>query len=283
MAKLDKACVWLEELGIAYSRTRIGRYKDLFEVLAKHQLADTLNAFYEEYTLETWVNAAHEVAELNRIYDGLNGQSSPELVSRLKDALKGHELYVLDSEHRSGRDFSFELSIAAKFVSAGLVVDFGHEADLRVLLDDFTFFVECKRLKSPHKIQKRIKEGLKQLHKRYVKSENPLNARGMLALSIGKTVNEKLGLLEGRDPNELGQKAFNHNRAFIEKYKSYWQSNPDQRTIGTAVVLDTPGRLIDNKQLATVHEVAMNNCVPTDTMEYQLLLSMAECVFKERT
>lgn len=190
---------------------------------------------------------------------------------------------MLDSEHRSGRDFSFELSMAAKFVSAGLTVDFGHDADLRVPLNDLTFFVECKRLKSPQQIQKRIKEGAKQLHKRYVKSETPHKARGMLAISIGKTVNEKLGLLEGSSPTELGQTAFAHNRAFIEKYKSYWQAPKDGRTIGVAVVLDAPGILKGERQLTTLHEVTMNNAVPVDTAEYRLLIGMADHVFQNRT
>lgn len=282
-AKLDKACAWLDELGIAYSRTRIGRYKNLFGALARYQLADTLDAFYDQYSFENWVNAAHEVAELARIYEGLCEQAAPALVTRLKNAVKGQELYTLDSEHRSGRDFSFELAMAAKFVGAGLPVDFGHDADIRVLLEGFTFFVECKRLKSPKQIQKRIKEGIKQLHKRYVKSKEPHSARGMLALSIGKTVNENLGLLEGSDSVELGRKAFAYNRAFIEKYKSYWQSQKDRRTIGVAVVLDSPGILKANKQLLTLHEVTMNNSVAPDTEEYSLLLSMAEHVFNKRT
>ncbi len=280
-AKLDQACAWLDELGIAYSRTRIGRYKDLFGALARHQLAGTLDAFYDHYSFESWVNAAYEVAELARIYKGLSEQAAPAIVTRLKDAVKGQEFYTLDSEHRSGRDFSFELSMAAKFVGAGLAVDFGHDADIRVLLEGFTFFVECKRLKSPKQIQKRLKEGIKQLHKRYVKSGVPQSARGMLAISIGKTVNESLGLLEGDDSVELSKKAFAYNRAFIEKYKSHWQSQRDRRTIGVAVVLDSPGILRANKQLVTLHEVTLNNSVATDTEEYGLLVNMAEHVFNK--
>ncbi|MFQ2636772.1 hypothetical protein ACK3ZK_18020 [Aeromonas caviae] len=282
-AKLYKACAWLDDLGIAFSRTRIGRYRELFGALARCQLAGRLEAFYDEYSFESWVNAAYEVAELTRIYEGLSGQVDQAFVSRLREAVKGQELYVLDSEHRSGRDFSFELSMAAKFVSAGFAVDFGHDADLRIPLNGLTLFVECKRLKSRQQIQKRIKEGVKQLHKRYVKSEGPNEARGMLAISIGKTVNEKFGLLEGANPTQLGQKAFAYNHAFIEKYKPYWQAQKDGRTIGVAVVLDAPGILKSEKQLTTLHEVTMNNTVPVDTMEYRLLVDIGENIFQKRT
>lgn len=281
--KLGEACAWLDALGIEYSRTRVGRYEKIFGALARHQLAGTLGAFYDEHSFESWVNAAHEVAELVRMYEGLSGQFDPSLICRLRDSLKGQELYVLDSENRSGRDFSFELAIAAKFANAGFSLDFGHDADLKVQMNGFTFFVECKRLKSAQKIQRRIKDGLAQLHKRYVKSENPTMARGMLALSIGKTVNEKLGLLEGMDHKALGVNAFTHNRAFVEKYKVHWQDKPDRRTLGVAIILDSPGIISSSKQLVTCHEVTVNNSIPVNTPDHDLLLKIAGHVFPRRT
>ncbi|HET7369698.1 MAG TPA: hypothetical protein VFK45_02530 [Gammaproteobacteria bacterium] len=280
--KLEEACAWLEGLGIEYSKTRVGRYEKIFGALAEHQLADTLDTFYAECSFEMWANAVHEVAELVRMYEGLSGEFDPSLTARLKEALKGQELYVLDSENRSGRDFSFELATAAKFVKAGLAVDFGHDADLKVQMNGFTLFVECKRLKSSKKIQKRIKDGLHQLHRRYVKAENPATARGMLALSIGKTINEKLGLLEGDDHKTLGSKAFEHTRAFIQKYESFWQGNSDRRTLGVAIILDSPGIITSRKQLVTCHEVTINNSVPLNTPDHFLLLRIAGHVFPRR-
>lgn len=278
-AQLNNACDWLESLGIEYSRTRVGRYKALFSALAKHQLAGSLNAFYDEYTFETLVNAAHEVAELVRMYEGLSSQNNPNLVTRLRKALKGHELHVLDSKDRSGRDFSLELAMAAKFARCGYAIDFGHDADLKVEIAGVPLYVECKRLKSTQKIKLRIKDGLHQLHRRYAKSRLPVMAQGLLVLSIGKTVNSNLGLLEADDPKSLGDKAFAHNRAFINKYKPYWQMKVDPRTLGVAVVLDTPGILKPTKQLITCHEVTINNSVPINTHGYQLLQQIINSVF----
>lgn len=276
--RLDDACTWLEGLGIDYSRTRVGRYKILFSDFATYQLAKKLDVFFEQHA-NVWVNAVHEVAELMRMYEGLSGSSDPNLVSRLRNSSRGHELFVLDNDDRSGRDFSFELSVAAKFARHGYEINFGHEADIEVIVEGTTFYVECKRLKSPRKVQSRIKDGLKQLHKRYVKSSDPSNARGLLALAIGKAVNSSLGLLEANNAESLGEKAFAHNAAFIEKYKSYWQINVDQRTLGAVIVLDTPGMLRSEKKLVTVHEVNMNNCISVNTKDYQLLLRVANEVF----
>lgn len=281
-AQLDKACRWLESLGVNYSVTRVGRYRTLFSSLAKYQLADNIGGFFDEYKFEEWVNAAHEVAELVRMYEGLSGQADPSLVTRLRNSLKGHELFVLDNEDCSGRDFSLELSIAAKFSRNGYEINFGHEADLEVQIGEHTFYVECKRLKSGRKVQKRIKHGLKQLHKRYVKSAEPVNARGLLALSIGKIINSELGLLEGADPESLGKNAYAYNAEFIERYRSYWQKKVDPRTLGIAVVLDTPGMLKSENKLVTCHEVTMNNCIPVDTHDYKLLLRIAGEVFVKK-
>lgn len=282
-SRLDEACAWLESLGINYSATRVGKYKGIFSALAKHQLDGTLDAFYDKYKFESWVNAVHEVAEVMRMFEGLTGSSDPSLSSRLRDALKSHELYVLDTQNRSGRDFSFELSIAAKFARRGYAIDFGHIADLKVEIGDLNFFVECKRLKSPQKVQRRIREGLDQLHKRYVKSDHPPNAHGLLVLSIGKTINPNLGFLEADNPKSLGEKAFLHNAAFIEKYKSYWQTKVDPRTLGVGVVLDTPGIMKQTKKVVTCHEVTINNCVPVNSHGYALLLQITQDVFPKRT
>lgn len=281
-ARLDDACSWLESLGIQYSKTRVGRYKELFAALARHQLANTLDRFYEEYKFADFVNAAHEVAEIARIYEGLSKISDTSLVSRLRDSIKGQELYVLDKADRSGRDFSLELSTAAKFARAGLPIDFGHAADLCTKYGSFTFFVECKRLKSQRKIGERIKNGLNQLHGRYTRSENPAMSRGLLVLATSKLVNSDLGLLAADTPEDLGDKAFAHNKAFIETNRHHWQTGKEERTLGVAVVLDAPGIVGSQKRLVTCHEIAMNNAVRMGNPGYHLLLNIAHEVFPKR-
>lgn len=280
--KLDDACSWLGRLGIRYSATRVGRYKELFASLARHQLADTLPEFYNEYTREAFVNAAHEVAEIVRMYEGLSEVADDRLIPRLQAAMRGHELYVLDREDRSGRDFSLELSVAAKFARAGLLIDFGHAADVQAQYGDFTFFVECKRLKSITNAPKRIKSGLNQLHGRCRNAKNLTKARGLLVLSIGKLVNTDLGLLTADTDQLLGENAFAYNRTFIESHRELWQPPRDPRILGVAVILDTPGVVGEKEMLVTCHEITINNAVPMDSPDYALLLQVANDVFQKR-
>lgn len=278
-ARLDSACTWLHSIGVNYSPTRLGRYRKLFETFAKHQQSDTLDAFADSANFEDWANAVHEVAEITRIFDGLNTQDSKSLVERLKKALKGHEMYALDDNDLSGRDFGLELSVAAKFVRSGYSVDFGHDADVAVDIEDFKFYAECKRLKSELQIEKRISEGLKQLVTRYESSPSPSLSRGILVLSIGKIVNSNLGLLVAEDSRALADAAFRYNVAFIERFKSCWQKDVDQRTLGVAIILDAPGEIKTEKKLVTCHEITVNNSVPVGTENYEFLFRVTHQVF----
>lgn len=89
-ARLDDACDWLQSLGIRFSRTRVGRHKALFASLARHQIADTLSHFYGEYSEEALKNAAYEVAQIVRIYEGLSRIADTNPTARLRAATKGH-------------------------------------------------------------------------------------------------------------------------------------------------------------------------------------------------
>lgn len=282
-ARLDEACSWFSRLGIKTSPTRIGRYQKIFSALAKYQENNTIEKFFENYTLTSFVNAAHEVAELVRIYEGLNEHQDASLVERLRDSLKGHELFVMDDKDRSGRDFSLELAIASKFSRAGLPVDFGHQADLRTAFSGREVFVECKRLKSSAQVKRRIKEGLTQLETRYAQSKEPTNARGLLILSIAKLINAELGVLEAQSHKHLGDLAFAYTRSLIEHHRALWQAEVDQRTLGVAVVLDVPGLVGKTKKLVTCHQVAMNNCGPIESPNYLLLEELSYHVFPRQT
>jgi hypothetical protein len=281
--QLDEACRWLDSIGVGYSGTRLAKYRKIFSDLARLQIADKLGSFLEKHSLDDWINAVHESTELVRIHEGLRDANDPSLISRLKSALRGHEMYVLDKDDRSGRDFTFELAVVAKFAKQGFPVNFDSEADVEAVVNGATVYVECKRLKSEKKIEERIKEGVKQLSRRYAASPDPSAVRGILALSIGKVVNSSLTRFQGRDAIELGAKASRCNAAFIERFGHLWQSNPAPQTLGTLVVLDSPGELLLEKKLTTIHEVMLNNCVPSDSARYSELVVIASNVFAPKT
>ncbi|KAB8046215.1 hypothetical protein GCN78_25635 [Janthinobacterium rivuli] len=248
----DEVCSWLESLGIQYHNTRVHKYKSLLTDLAISEVRKDYSFFEEKYGLVNGINAAHEAMELIRIYEGLRYEKDPKFIERLTKILQGHELFPLDKS--SGRDFSLELGIAASFVAQGNQIDFSHVADLSLVFDGTPMFVECKRLKSESKIKANIKDGLKQLTKRYETLENPSKARGILVLSIGAVVNPNLILYEASDSGQLGRKVKTTVREFIATYKQYWErETTDKRSIAVIIIFDTPARM--DKTLTTCREL----------------------------
>jgi hypothetical protein len=116
--------------------------------MAGHQSAGRLSEVVDQIDLEKFANAYYEADEFIRIYEGLNTARDKSFVSRLKYSMRGHEFHVMDEDDRSGRDISFELSMAATFSRVADYMNFGHRADLEMKVNDVLYYVECKRLKS---------------------------------------------------------------------------------------------------------------------------------------
>lgn len=284
--EFDDFCTWLDAVGISYSITRVGKYRSIFQALAAAQKAESMNGFYKKYSRMDYYNAVVERAQLMRISDGLRGVNDYDIVERLKKAVRSHELFVLDTENRSGRDFSLELDIAAKFARSGYSLDFAHDADVSALKDGLNLFVECKRLKSEAHVRDNIKKGLKQLKNRYKASSASANMiRGLLVLSIGKVINPEFGYMEGTDITSIGDDCARLVNAFVARYSRYWlYEQADQRSLGVAIVLDAPGvpRSTDKPIVYSIHEVVVTNIVQSSSPEHALLEQIA-VVFAPRS
>lgn len=250
----QNACDWFKNNDIQYSNTRIQKYKFIIEELAKVKSKNELYDAYEKINFSKVVNAIYEIAEISEIYHGLKHVEDREFINRLSKIVKGRELFATDVSNTKDRDFSYELKVVSKFSRAGCHVDFGDDADIKTIVDGSPFFVECKRLKSDKKIQRRISEAMKQLHKRYSKSEYPSKARGILSISISKLMNKDLGIIERRSSTEIGNIVTKHIEGFILKYRRYWEKSTDKRTIGVVVHLDVPGIIQDKSMLITSHQ-----------------------------
>jgi hypothetical protein len=268
--ELDAICAWFQEIGIKFSVTRVGKYRAIFAALSAAQRLKDMSVFYKRYKELDYFNAIMEREQLLRIYTGLEGIKEKELIDRLKKCVRSHELSLLDTENRSGRDFSLELDVAAKFVKAGYQVDFAHDADVSASKDGQTVFVECKRLKSSEQVKDNIKKGLKQLVNRYKSSKNPTECRGLLVLSIGKIVNQKFGYMEGDNIEDVGNNCALHIQDFMNKYARYW-AGADHRSLSVMLVLDTPGVARDRHIVYSVHEVVFTNIIPESSPEFPRL------------
>jgi plasmid stabilization system protein ParE len=267
---------WFESFGFSVAVSRLRRYKTCIDELAEHYRQGSLNTAAFKRNFDHHVNALSEATEIMRIRRGLANLYSCGLKEKLKKVLSGNDGRPSPSDFDPSRDTAFELLLASRCQRVGLQVEIGEEADLIVLFDGTQMFVECKRLKSAGNVRKRIKDALRQLHRRYKSASDPLAARGILALSITDLANPEHGLMTGYSPEDVAEKLQRHLDAFIRRQQSLWHYTQDERTIGTFVELSAPSVIESEKLFATCHLVTMNNCCPKGTGDLSLLLGFAK-------
>ena len=119
----------------------------------------------------------------------------------MEHALGGNVLGRDDSDKLNSRDYQYQLRVAAYFIKSGFTVDLSTESDILVSKSGFTFFVECKRLKSPAKVRARISEAYKQLQRHLQSVSFQHGFFGMATFDITKIMQPNLGMSAARTPD----------------------------------------------------------------------------------
>jgi hypothetical protein len=275
---LSEACAWVARLGIQYSATRLGAYERLWKRLAACYKSKNLDSFFDSVPFQTFLNAAFESTEIIETYKGMSHISDVAFGAKLKSAFRGHDLYVMDNDGRSGRDIGFELYIASKFAAKGMNINFSSIADVEVHYKGRKLFIECKRLRSRGEVRTRIKDGIGQLKKRFESSNEPGEAVGILALSVTKLLNPTLGSLKSDSVIEVSETAGRHIDQFMARYAKHWSDPTDRRFLGTIISLNSPC-IIERKRLfLTSQELTVTNNVRHGTREFKHLIEIANQV-----
>ncbi len=272
----NDAYQWFESFGFSVAVTRIRKYKDCIDELAHYYRSGTLDTAQFKRDFPCQVTALSEAMELMRIHKGLADLYCSDLQDKIKFVLSGKEGRPSASDFDPSRDIAFELLLASRCRQAGLKIDIGDKADLVVYCNGMELFLECKRLKSSDKVNKRIKHALRQLHSRYKSAQSPTSARGLLALSITDLINPAHGLMVGSTVKEVGAKLDRYVDTFIFHNKKIWQSTLDKRSIGAFIEFSTPAIIETENLLTTCHQEGMNNSCPKGTEDWNILIWLAK-------
>lgn len=280
-AALRDACDWLSSVGIRYSGTRLDRYEILLSRLAELQARGDAELLLEEYSFSSFVNAAFEADQLIAIVRGLRHRvaKDPAFAQRMRTALSGHELHVLEKADAHGRNFAFELAVAARFAARGVPVDFSGQADVEATFESRQVFIECKRVRSAKRVESRVKEALDQLEKRYDACAVPEDARGFAALSIGAIANPEFAPLEAPSDTLLSERMSLEVGAFILEHQRHWMGRPGSgRTLGVLVWLDAPSVIRSGNMLTMAHHIGVRPLIAEDTPDFDLLVRIAKTI-----
>lgn len=160
--QLQEIKSWLTKKGFNPSNSRIIHYIKFLELFISNDDFDPKNNEQDKETFDEMLYVLREVHELMWIYNSFKDvypEGSDELIKRII----GGQAFARDDKDTSARNYQFELRIASYFIRANYIVELQHITDVVAKKSKFKFFIECKRLSSPKKIESRIKEAAKQL------------------------------------------------------------------------------------------------------------------------
>ena len=177
------AMAWVEGLGITINRARFGKYLQTVEAALTEPPAQHSG---EEENLQGFA-AIESGCELITLHQYLADHGSDQFKHRLGIYVEGAVLEceeVPASSSNKARNIGFELLLAATMARAGLDPQFPTQSDLTTQRPALR--LECKRLQSPQKAEKNIRDAASKLQKR--SSEGIQRVPGIIALAIGKIV-----------------------------------------------------------------------------------------------
>ena len=279
--KISDAARWLTDHGLRVEPTRIGEYKRVFGKILSLCKSGNFNDDEKRKYFPEYVNIVYEVQELVYIYNGLSPLITADLSSRFQMFVKGPASYTdenIMTSSNAARNIAFELLVSATLASAELKIDFGTNADLKIILGDYVIFVECKRPQYSHQLNSNIKGALSQLENRY-KSHNDTNKpRGIIAISLTKILNPNRDILVAKSTETLHSSTERMLDNFHNEYKSKWFLPHDIRTIGALIYFSVPTSVEEENIIAHSHQIDFTNCCDPKCDDMKIIRDIAKQV-----
>lgn len=192
----------MESRGIRTDGTRIERYIQYLEMVGSQESRNESSVFKNstegpfESGIDWLLYVLREIHELMWIVRGLKTRIPTGLDGKLEMIVSGSDFAALDTNTQS-RNIQFELRIASYFCQADCEVDLTTETDVIALTGEHAFYVECKRVGSATKLQQRLADAVKQLHKRMPRRCEHRLAYGCVAIDATKAAFPHNGLTFG--------------------------------------------------------------------------------------
>lgn len=237
--RLNDAIDWLNSLGVRSVATRLTKYKNFIDDFYRVLGTEEANKDH----LHHYAQAQREVFELIRIKEALQAHGGAHLLQRLKQITSGQPFRAAQV-HDPARDISFELSIAGRFLNAGLEVDLSQIADVVVRSNSHTIYVECKRITSENQIEKRIAGAYQQASRR-ISASNSSKAKGFCAFEVSEVINPDLEMYAVDSPQAFQRQTSRQLANFVLHKQTIIQRHCKKRVLGSLFQYIAQGYSID--------------------------------------
>ncbi len=235
---------WLSELGIT-NTNRIRQHHDNVQLLAEAQTKDQIDQLRSSLgpakareIFWSWV----EAFEFLEVFQFLHNMRPQEILPVLKRAVEGPADASAESawdSSNAGRNFMFELNIAAKLARAGLEPRLG-EPDVATEFLGCRLLFQCKRPFSTNGIGGNILKAGSQLRRDFKNVADKEKAIGIVAISVSKVLNQGDKIFEVNSRPDLGNALGTEMDDFWAKHQDSFMHLSDPRISGALVHLSTP-------------------------------------------
>lgn len=167
--RIDGVIEWLKDKDIKAGVSRYSRYKQHildFSVESEKNKGKILLMSDLEEMYEKSAESIREIYQIVAVYDAFRDEENKSFDERLKKIIDGKDFYG-GNENDQGRDFLYELVIAAWYKQKGFDIVFESEnlTDVIARNEVSDIYIECKRLKSSKGYEANYKKACKQLGK----------------------------------------------------------------------------------------------------------------------
>ena len=231
---------WLRSLGVSNPADRYHSYlRELEQFKEFHgDEASTIKKF------ESFLNANAELYELNRVRQALMQTDSQDYLDRLKKITQGQPFRSVTANDQ-GRDYLFEISLAARFLNAGHDVILNQIADVVADVNGRRLYIEAKRIKSHGKLSKRISEANAQVRRR-VANDRSSKARGIVAVNITDLITPNTSPIIIHNEASLKNKHSIIFNGFIEENIDEFDKGAHDKCLGALIESSWYGLISDN-------------------------------------
>ena len=181
---------WLKSFDIRCERTRFSRYLERIKEVQDN--ASNGNMKDLDRNSDIYFDAIYEFSDLSYAYEIFKETPPAGLESLLRKLVKGPDFTRDETDNSSsGRNFSFEVVIAARLAATGFDVTFTESGDVTANFQKTSVYLQCKRPSTVKAMTKRMKEASKQLQFDLENTDND-QAIGVIAVDATRMINPEL-------------------------------------------------------------------------------------------
>lgn len=208
----EQACRWIESLGLPYARGRFGLYhKSIKHSLKTIREVEDPDGKVDEFI--KYLTSYAEATELIRLKKSFSSRKHEKYIDKLRHVTSGQP-FRNSSKSDSSRNFGFELSMAARLITASYETDINQIADIVSKINGRNVYFECKRIKSIKKLRERVKSANLQLKRRLLKDKST-GARGIAAINVTDILNPQYNFVVADSAEEIKKSHSNQMNEFV--------------------------------------------------------------------